>query len=206
MRLLMLEHDPQLVSAVRRGVEANGIELLAARSVAEARARLETEQCDAALLDCDLLGDDELHAFAGLPLILATACLEPAGGHRFFGRGSLLGKPFTSTQLTAALQRACEHVGGRCEGLLDVLRRAHSGAASLTLQVEDALLVIDQGEVAHAERGRQRGEQALVEVLSLAQPAITRLPTRPFVRTIQRPFHTLMLDLLQRLEDREQRS
>jgi DNA-binding response OmpR family regulator len=204
IRLLMLDADAQLISAVRRGLEASQIEVFAERSVAGARRRADTEQFDAALLDCDLLHEDELRAFAGLPLILATSCLEPVGGHRFFARGVLLGKPFTSAQLLAALHRTCAGLRGPLEGLLDVLRRAHTAGESCTLQVEAALLVVEHGEVVHAECGTQRGERALTEVLSLVRPTITRLPARPSVRTIQRPFRALMLELLQRIEEREQ--
>lgn len=205
MRLLMLEHDPQLIAAVKRGLEAYRIEVTAAHGVAEARVQADRQLFAAALLDCDLLGDDELDAFAGLPLILATTRLEPVGGHRFFGRGVLLGKPFTSTQLLSALNQACTHVAGRSDRLLDVLRRAHSAQESFVLRVEDALLIVERGEIVHAERGKQRGEQALVEVLSLPAPAFKRLPTRPYVRTIERPFRALMLELLQRIEEGEPR-
>ncbi|MET0284972.1 MAG: hypothetical protein ABW352_10890, partial [Polyangiales bacterium] len=201
--LLMLERDAQLTSAVRRGLSAHGIELTAVHGEAEALQRIACEPFDAALLESDLLGEEGLLSFAGLPLIFTTTCLEPAGTHRFFGRGLLLNKPFTSTQLLAALQQARTPSSHRCDGLVDVLRRANSAGASMTLRVGDALLVIERGEIAHAECGRRRGEPALAEALSLRQP-FTRLPTRPYVRTIERPFQLLMLEILEQLDDRGQ--
>jgi DNA-binding response OmpR family regulator len=205
-RLLILDCDEHLVSAVTRALQHTGVDVVAVASIERAREQAHTRSFDAALLDGDLIDAAELPAFAGVPVILTTSFLEPEGDHLFFRQAHLLRKPFTSAQLLSALRQAC---GAPCvenASLLDVLRRAHSTGRSLALQVGRAQVFVENGELVHVELDGASGEPALADLLAEARtveavPISARAPGR----SIQRPFQPLMLDLLRHIEEREQR-
>lgn len=203
-RLLMLDFDTRLVSAVARALRQEAIEVVGVASVQEALDQLSRQPFAAALLDGDVLDDDELAALSVLPLILTTSFLEPEGGHRFFRQARLLRKPFTSAQLLSVLASACGALGPESSGLVDVLRRAHSAGQSLALSVGGALVFVEDGELVHAELGSALGERALAEALAQSERTPIAIPARKVVRTIYRPFQPLLLDLLRHIEEREQ--
>jgi DNA-binding response OmpR family regulator len=205
MRLLMLDFDLRLVSAVTRALHEDGVEVVGVQSAEQARECAACQSFDVALLDCDLLDPAEMLAFADLPVILTTSFLEPEGEHRFFRHARLLRKPFTSAQLLSALHETCGTPRAEMGRLVDVLRRAHTSGLSLALRVGSAELFIEQGELVHAELCGLSGESALAEVLAQSQQQLVTIESRPVVRTIRRPFRALLLDLLRRLEEREQR-
>lgn len=201
--LLMLDVDPRLVSAVTRALAEEGVTVVGTGSVEDALAALKQQSFAAALLDGDLLDAEQLTTFASLPIILSTSFLEPLGGHRSARQGGLLRKPFTSAQLLAALHDVCGSQGSMPPGLVDALRRAHSQGRSLALDVGGACVFMEQGEIVHAEYGALVGERALAEVLARSTSTPVPVAEREGVRTIHRPFQELMLDALQRLEERE---
>jgi DNA-binding response OmpR family regulator len=204
MRILMLEYDARLLAAVTRTLEQHGVRVVGTHALDTARRLLAIEHFDAALLDCDSLEPDDLLSFTDFPLILVTSFLGHEGAHRFFGHGLLLPKPYTSAQILSALKDALGTLGSEPQLLVDVLRRAHSDAESVGFCVGEAQLFIEQGELVHAELGGLSGEAALAEVLAEGNPRARRIPARAVERTINRPFQTLLLDLLQRIDEREQ--
>jgi DNA-binding response OmpR family regulator len=205
-RLLMLDFDEHLVSAVTRTLQQEGVDVVAVQSFERAREAAASQHFDVALLDCDLIDTSELSAFSELPVILTTSFLEPEGQHRFFSRAPLMRKPYTSAQLLSALRATCVPPSLRNASLLDVLRRANSEGSTLSLRVGRARLFVENGELVHAELGGTSGERALSEVLEQgAQDEVESIAERAARHTIQRPFQALMLDLLRHIEEREQR-
>jgi DNA-binding response OmpR family regulator len=205
-RLLMLDVDEHLVSAVTRALQHEGVEVVAVSSVERARERAHDQSFDAALLDCDLIDAAQLPSFAGLPVILTTSFLEPEGDHLFFRQARLLRKPFTSAQLLSALREACGAGNLEKASLLDVLRRTHSAGGSLALRVGRAHVFVEDGELVHAELDGVSGERALAEVLAEAATAdLVPIGARASRRSIQRPFQALLLDLLRHIEECERR-
>ncbi|MFT3923876.1 MAG: hypothetical protein QM778_15190 [Myxococcales bacterium] len=205
MRLLMLDLDTRLIAAVSRTLRHYGVDVVGSQCIEVARAEVEAHGFDVAVLDSDSLDPADLTAFAKLPLILTTSFMEHEGRHRLFGRGLLLRKPFTSAQLLTTLRETLGSLGSEPMLLVDVLRRAHTEAQSVGFVVGDAELYLEAGELIHAQLGDMQGEGALAEVLAAGHARLSRIPTRDVPRTIHRPFHTLMLELLQRIEEREQR-
>lgn len=203
--ILMLDSDPGLVSAVTRALSQERCSVVGVRSVREALDKLARGGFDAAVLDADLIDADQLAAFSALPVILTTSFSQREGAERFPRQTCLLRKPFINAQLLASLHEVCG-TPPATESLLDVLRRAHSDAQSVALQVGEARLFIERGELVHAELSGAVGEAALAHLLAQPQHAPVVIPLHTVSRTIQRPFRTLMLDLLCHLEEQEQRS
>jgi DNA-binding response OmpR family regulator len=205
-RLLMLDLDEHLVAAVTRSLQQEGIDVVPVVSVERAREEAARQHFDVALLDGDLIDAAQLAAFSELPVILTTSFLEPEGQHRFFSRAPLVRKPYTSAQLLSALRATCAAPSFQSVSLLDVLRRANSDGSSLALRVGRAHIFVEAGELVHAELDGVRGERALAEVLAQgAQAEVAPITERARERTIQRPFQSLMLDLLRHIEERELR-
>lgn len=206
IRLLMLDFDERLVSAVTRALQHEGVEVVAVANAERAREQALGQRFDAALLDCDLLDASELSAFSRLSVILTTSFLEPEGQHRFFRHARLLRKPFTSVQLLSALRETCGTPSFENPSLVDVLRRAHSDRQDLALSVGRALVFVENGELIHAELDGTSGERALAEVLAQGpHEVVMPVKSRAVTRSIHRPFQPLMLDLLRHIEEREQR-
>lgn len=203
MRLLMLDLDPRLVSAVTRTLDQHGFEVVGVQSVDGAREVVATEHLDAAVLDCDLFDAGALTDFSRVPVILTTSFLESEGRHWSFQHARLLRKPFTSAQLLSLLHDACGTPCSHSIMLVDVLRRAHSDGLNVTLRVGEADIFMEAGELVHAELDGLSGESALARVLSGSQREPFAIPVRATVRTIHRPFQGLLLDLLRNLEERE---
>lgn len=205
MRLLLLDFDKRLVAALVRTLQHEGVAVVAVENVEQAKERVASQHFDVAVLDCDLIDAAELAAFAELPVILTTSFLEPEGHHRFFRQARLLRKPFTNAQLSAALRATCGAPNGEPDSLVDVLRHAHSNRQSLALGVGQARLYLEDGELVHAELDGESGERALVEVLARDPEPVLVTHSRAPLRSIHRPFQVLMLDLLHRIDEREQR-
>lgn len=208
-RLLMLELDPHLVAVVRRALVAERIEVLGVTTPEHALQHAERGGFEVALLDAELLDPARLDAFAAVACIVTSAWPATLGRLARERDLLLLPKPFGSAQLLSVLQTV---LGGLCSErarvpkrvlLLDVLSRAHAARASLSLQVGAAELFVDHGELVHVELAGMRGESALARVLSESQPTFAPIVRRPVQRSIHRPFRTLLLDVLRRLEEGE---
>jgi DNA-binding response OmpR family regulator len=205
MRLLMLDFDTRLIAAVSRALRQHGVDVVGTQSTEAAVSHAQAQSFDVALLDCDSLDPADLAPFSHVPLILTTSFLEHEGKHRLFGRGLLLHKPFTSAQLLSTLRDTLGVIGSEPAHLIDILRRAHTEAQSVGFSVGEAELFLECGELVHAQLGEMQGEGALAEVLAAGSASMSRIPARNVPRTIHRPFQTLMLELLHRIEVREQR-
>jgi DNA-binding response OmpR family regulator len=205
-RLLMLDFDEHLVSAVTRTLSEEGVDVVAVFDIARAREEARQQRFDVALLDCDLIDATELAAFSQLPVILTTSFLEPEGQHRFFRRARLLRKPFTSAQLLAALRATCANQDFEDASLLDVLRRAHGQRQTVSLKVGRARVFMESGELVHAEFDGATGEEALAEILAEhSADEVLRCADSAEERSIRRPFQALTLELLRHIEERELR-
>lgn len=205
-RLLMLDFDEHLVSAVTRTLSEEGVDVVAVFDVARAREEVREQRFDAALLDCDLIDAGELAAFSELPMILTTSFLEPEGQHRFFRRARLLRKPFTSAQLLSALRATCANQNFADANLVDALRRAHGERQTQTLKVGCARIFMEKGELVHAEFDGATGEDALAEILAEhSSEEVEKCADSAEERSIRRPFQALMLELLRHIDERELR-
>lgn len=205
MRLLMMDFDTRLIAAVTRTLRQQGVDVVGTHCVETARGLIQAQHFDITLLDCDSLDPADLTPFSKRPLILTTTFFEHEGKHRLFGHGHLLRKPFTSAQLLSTLRDTVGGLlGSEPDHLIDILRRAHTDAQSVGFSVGEAELFLEHGELVHAQLGEIQGEGALAEVLAASSSSLSRIPVRDVPRTIHRPFQTLMLDLLHRIEVREQ--
>lgn len=205
MRLLMLDFDTRLIAAVSRTLRPHGVDVVGTQCVDTACGYARAQRFDVALLDCDSLDPAALAPFSEMPLILTTSFFEPEGQHRLFGHGQLLRKPFTNAQLLSTLRDTLGAIGSEPSHLIDVLRRAHTEAQSVGFSVGEAEVFLRDGELVHAQLGNMEGEGALAEVLAAGGDSLSRIPVRDVPRTIHRPFQTLMLELLHRIEEREHR-
>jgi hypothetical protein len=201
--LLMLDFDPHLVSAVTRTLRQHAIAVVGVTAVHEAYERATTQPFDAGLLDGDVLSRGELDAFGSLPLVLTTTFLEPVWD-RWFSERPILHKPFTSAQLLSVLGDTLDALRPRSASVVDLLRRAHSAGRSVAYRVGRGEVFLEGGELVHAELDGIRGEAALSHVLAEVDPLVVRIADRAVERSIHRPFRTLLLDLLRRIEEREE--
>jgi hypothetical protein len=202
MRLLMLELDRHLLSAVARGLQQEGVEVVGVSSFDAAQALARRQRFDAAVLDCDALDAGELSGLGGLPLIFTSSLPGLAGGPLPL-QGSVLQKPFTNSQLLSVVHGSCGALRIEGKGLVEVLRGANSRDESVTFEIGVARVFMERGEVVHAECAETRGEAALALALTQGGRDVVRLPLRSLLRSIRRPFQALMLDLLRQLEERE---
>ncbi len=161
MRLLVVEDDRALVSALRAGLGAQGFAVDPAGSVAEARALIGANAYDLVVLDLGLPDDDGL-AFLGrlreagrsLPVLVLTARgeLEDRVAGLDAGADDYLRKPFAFPELVARIRA--------------LLRRPVT-ARPAVLRVED--LELDPGRLEARRSGKPIGltpkEFAILEYL-----------------------------------------
>ena len=123
-RILFVEDEPAIADPFGRALARQGYEVVAARSVAEARARFERQPPDLVLLDLALPDGDgrdlcrELRAVSRVPIIMLTARgteLDRVTGLEI-GADDYVVKPFSGAEVVARIRA--------------VLRRAESSATS----------------------------------------------------------------------------
>jgi DNA-binding NarL/FixJ family response regulator len=128
-RLLVVDDEPNLLRAVQACLEAEGYEVVAARSAREALVRIATYIPDLIVTDIRMPGMDgfefarHLHqtpATSLIPVIFLTAKGEMSDRVRGFRSGvdAYLTKPFEPEELLAAI-----------EGILRRVKRTHAGIA-----------------------------------------------------------------------------
>ena len=108
--VLVVDDEPSLRLLCRVNLELEGLRVLEAATLAEARALLEHEHVDVAVLDVHLGPDDgrdlldELRA-AESPtrVVMLTGSVEPSGG-RFTAADRVVTKPFEPVQLVATVR------------------------------------------------------------------------------------------------------
>jgi len=128
-RLLVVDDEPNLLRAVEACLQAEGYEVLAARSAREALVRITTYVPDLIITDIRMPGMDgfefarHLHqtpATALIPVMFLTAKGEMSDRVKGFRSGvdAYLTKPFEPEELLAAI-----------EGILRRVKRTHDGIA-----------------------------------------------------------------------------
>ena len=217
--ILVVDDDEPLCVAVSRDLTHRGYQVRTAHSVPQAIAQLESAAPDVLLADLrmpDRDGIDLLEATqhvaprtrAILMSAFATARdYETAVRH---GAVRVLTKPFTSDELASAIGHAvdCEQgFRGALHGLslIDVLQMYHLARRSVTLVIGGAVLGsidLSLGELVHAESAGLSGEAALRALLSRPFGSLstqTAVPGRP--TSIDRPFESLLLDVLREMDE-----
>jgi DNA-binding response OmpR family regulator len=200
-RILMVETDACLVSAVSRALAEYAVILSSVASFDEAVEVLRGEVFALAIVESTLVSATDLKHFSGMPIVVTASFLEPEPARRLARHARLLRKPFTSAELTQVLT---EEIGLTVmeHSLLDVLSRAHNTRRSLELRVGEGELVLEDGEVVHAALAEMCGEAALVEILA-GGGRLVHGPSQSAARTINRPFQALLLDALRHVEAKE---
>ncbi len=203
IRLLMLDFDTRLVSAVTRTLQQQGVAVVGVQNVEHARRHAASKTFDVAVLDADLIEPSELESFASLPLVLVSSFLPPEGHFHALPNARVLRKPFTTAELLSLLREAFGPLSSEPMRLVDVLRLANTEGRSVALQVGRGEVHLENGELVHAELDGESGESALAEVLARAGETLVTIPSREVERTIHRPFQVVLLDLLHFIEQRE---
>lgn len=107
--MLVVDDEPSIRLLCRLNLELDGLEVLEAASVAEARARLDEGDVSVVLLDLHLRGErslelvDECHAHEPpIPVVMVTGSVE-LGGRETAGADAVLAKPFEIEELLATV-------------------------------------------------------------------------------------------------------
>jgi len=199
-RVLMVETDTELVSAVGRALALQAMEVLAVDAFERASELVRQQEFSLLLIDSDLVAFEDLRVFEPTPVVVTTSFLERGPAERFARAARLLPKPFTSSELGQVLQELGlaqdEH------SLLDVLGRAHLSGASIELRVGEGELCVTEGEIVHAAVADLLGEDALVRILAQGGE-VRRSATHTALRSIARAFRPLLFDALSKLEELE---
>jgi DNA-binding response OmpR family regulator len=108
--VLVVDDEPSLRLLCRVNLELEGLRVLEAGTLDEARAVLERDQVDVAVLDVHIGSDDgrdlldELRAAeSAIRVVMLTGSVEPTGG-RFAAADSVVTKPFEPVQLVATVR------------------------------------------------------------------------------------------------------
>jgi len=126
------------------------------------------------------------------------------------GAAAVLDKPFSDEELRTAIDRAMRGgFRGNLQGLsiIDMLQVFHIGRRSLILTVGSdpaTRIWFEQGEIVHAQKGDEVGAEVLTQIVETRTGAIDTLPFQEPERSIDRSFHSLLLDTL-RTKDEIQR-
>ena len=109
-RILIVEDDPQIVRALAPALAVSGWDVTAARSIAEATARIGDGGWGAVVLDLGLPDGDGMDLIepirsSGTPVVVITACPEPAEKDKALslGASAFLSKPFAAPELVRLL-------------------------------------------------------------------------------------------------------
>lgn len=220
--ILIVEDDERLRSAVARDLSHRGFDVTSVVSVDDALSCLRKRAYDVLLTDLrmgerdgiDLLG--ELPDVAPrTPAILMSAFATARDHQRAIELGAVqvLCKPFTSVDLAHAIRQAIEcETGfrGNLHGisLVDVLQMFHYSRRSVCVVVggrSGGEIHVQQGEIVHAQQGDLIGEVALKRILSMRSGSIRSGPLVSELRSIERSFEALVLDVLRDLDEEKSR-
>jgi CheY-like chemotaxis protein len=200
-RVLVADPDPTLVGAVSRGLAYLGLRSVGCTSREALRESLERGPFDAIVIDCDLAASDLERGIApSVPVVLTRSYLSRSPAREIAARAVVLHKPFTSIELANALRDELGLAIGRPASLIDALRVAHELRRSVRIDVNvggtPACVHIAEGEIVDAACGSLAGEHALLQILTGPSSLGGERKRRHRHRSIDRPFHELMLDLL----------
>lgn len=108
--VLVVDDEPSLRLLCRVNLELEGLSVLEAATLDEARAQLDREQVDVVILDVHVGTDDgrdlldELRAGeSAIRVLMLTGSVEPTGG-RFASADRVVTKPFEPVQLVATVR------------------------------------------------------------------------------------------------------
>jgi ActR/RegA family two-component response regulator len=216
--ILIVEDDEQFRAAVARDLSHRGFDVSTVNSVADALSRLHQRVFDVLLTDLrlgerdgiDLLG--QLTDVAPETRTILMSAFATARDHQRaieLGAVQVLCKPFTSMELTLAIQQAVEcETGfrGSLHGLslIDVLQMFHYARRSVRVTVGGRLggeIHVREGEIVHAVQGELVGEEALRRILAMPSGSVRSGPLDGDERSIERGFQGLVLDLLRELDE-----
>jgi two-component system KDP operon response regulator KdpE len=177
LRVLIVDDEPQIRRFLRVSLSAEGMQVIEAANLAEARSALRSDRPDVMILDLGLPDGDgldlipQLRETSSLPIIVLSVRDDEAGKVRALDAGAddYLTKPFGTGELLARIRAALRH------------RLLASGAQPL---VETGELKIDLSlrrvMLAGVELKLSRKEYAILEVLAkhagrvVTQPQILR--------------------------------
>jgi CheY-like chemotaxis protein len=217
--ILIVEDDFNLQRTIARDLSNRGFAVHATDNVKDAVAHLEKEAVDVLLADLrvqDGDGMDVIRAASRLsarirPILMsAFATARDHENATNLGAVRVLTKPFSQQQLIEAVQQAVESESGfrgsiHGLSLVDLLQMYHYGRRSVDIRVGGEVpgrIVLEGGEVVHAERGDVQGEMALGGLLSASTGSIQTAPvTATTSRSIDRNFESLLLDAVRVLDE-----
>lgn len=210
--VLFVDDDPELGRTVPEALAARSMEVLVTADEEAARKAIREREVDVVLLDARLETEHDGSLVKltqslekPIPTILMMAAATARDAEAALDRGvaGVLDKPFTQPDLLRALDRALsgESFRGRLSGLslLDMFQVFNLSRRSLVVDVgvePPARVWFEHGQVVHAERGERVGEPVLESLLDISSGQIRTLPFAPAAqRSIERPFHSLLLDM-----------
>jgi CheY-like chemotaxis protein len=216
--VLVVDDDAPLGRALARELRANGYDSLPVSGYEEAIERLSEQSYDVLLTDLRM-GDKD-----GLDLILTIAASFPATRPilmsayatardseraKDLGAVRVLCKPFETTEMLQAVERAVESAQGFLGSvhglsLIDMLQMFHYAQRSVSVQVmggTPAAIHLENGQIVHATYGALSAEAALSQILTLPVGSLQTSPLQSVPRSLSREFQPLMLDLLRRLDE-----
>jgi DNA-binding response OmpR family regulator len=219
-RVLVVDDDPQLRSALGREIAEQGYEVEIASSVDEAVAILDRSAIDVLLTDLRMSERDGIDLLQTVRsrsertrsiLMSAFASARDYQTAVDLGVVRVLCKPFTPREALEAIEQAvdCEKgFRGSIHGLslVDMLQMFHFGRRSITINVAGIVpgtIHVRNGEVIHAERGTLSGEEALRAVLATQSGSVTTSVLGVVPQTVFRSFHSLLVDLVRQLDEAE---
>ncbi len=207
--------------AVKETLREQAITVIVATSFGEAVRVLRSQTVDVMIVDArheSSEGASLIETAQGLPDRVTTILMTPAASARDAeaaldqGVAGILDKPFNPDDLTSALNRILEgeSVRGDLSGvsLLDLFQVFNLSRRSLVIRVggvPPSRVWFENGEIIHAECGDLQGERVLERLVDVRTGAIRTLPFSPAPRSVDRPFHSLLLDIL-RAQDEARRT
>jgi CheY-like chemotaxis protein len=217
--VLVVDDDAPLRKALTRELRANGYDSFPANGYDEAIQRLREQTYDVLLTDLRMGDKDGLdliralaESFPTTRPILMSAYATARDSEQAVGLGAVrvLCKPFDSSELLQAVERAAECTNGffgtvHGLALIDMLQMFHHAQRSLTVRVlggAPAAIHMQRGQIVHATYGSTEGEEALAEMLAMPAGSLQTSSLEPVAPTLSREFQPLMLDLLRRMDER----
>lgn len=216
--VLIVDADEVLRRALLSDLEQRGHIVAATGSADDALEHLSSRPFDLVIADLSLgsrTGLDLLRAVrryfpqtAGILLSAAPSSREYEATERL--GGSVLTKPFSKRELQAAVARALATRSGIRSSLhglslLDVLQMFHLARKSIALRLvgrHQGCVLIESGEIIHAEAGVLRGEIALRTLLAQADGTLaTEALPEQAPCSIERPFDAVLLDALRQNDE-----
>lgn len=211
--VLVVEPSPQLSRTLERSLAICGFCIDSARALSEASTALRRHVPDVLLCELDLEDGDGLQLLRTarersptIHAVLMSTCWTPEDRAEALALGArrILEWPFGPTQLIDAVRVGtdCSLLPSLPNAAIDVLRDAHRRRCTVRL-VDDARggeIHLVEGELVHARWHGAVGEAAMLPLLrGTLRPAGS--PGRR--RTIFTPFRSLVVQVLQQLEQFE---